>query len=167
MRQRHLYICGALLLTALLAIPVFYTLGQAGGPTIHPNGGDEKGGISFLENQWTTAREKAAAEHKYIFVDAYATWCGPCKLLKKTTFKDKGVAAFFNEHFINFSQNVEKGQGPELASNWKITGLPTLIIFDVSGHPVLQAIGYLAPDDLLSFGRQALEKGAEPLKSGE
>jgi len=167
MRQKHPYICGALLLTALLAIPVFYALGQAGGPTFHPKGDNEKDGISFLENQWPAAREKAAAEHKYIFVDAYATWCGPCKLLKQTTFKDKGVVAFFNEHFINVSQDVEKGQGPELASGWKITGLPTLIIFDAAGQPVLESIGFLRPEDLLAFARQALEKGVKPLKSGE
>ncbi len=162
MRKKHFYIWGMLLLSTLLAIPVFYALGQPGSPTIHPKGDNETDGILFLENQWTAAREKAAAEHKYIFVDAYAAWCGPCKLLKKTTFKDKGVAAFFNEHFINVSLDVEKGQGPDFASTWKVTGLPTLIIFNASGQPVLETKGYLRPEDLLAFGRQALEKGAKP-----
>ncbi|HEX9513047.1 MAG TPA: thioredoxin fold domain-containing protein, partial [Puia sp.] len=68
----------------------------------------------------------------------------------------KDVAAFFNENFINVSLDVEKGRGPELASKWKIHSLPTLIVFDAAGQPVLQSIGYVKPEDLLAFGKQAL-----------
>ena len=50
--------------------------------------------ILFIENAWDSAMKRAAAEQKYIFVDAYATWCGPCKLLKTTTFRDKEAANF-------------------------------------------------------------------------
>ncbi len=167
MGKKYLYMYGALLSIALLAVQFFTALGQAGSLDIHTKRAVEKDGINFLENQWTAARQKAVSEHKFIFVDAYARWCGPCKLLKRTTFKDKGVAAFFNAHFINVSLDVEKGQGPELAFSWKITGLPTLIIFDAAGQPVLESMGYLPPEDLLAFARQALGKGAKPLKPGE
>jgi len=44
-------------------------------------------GIVFIENSWLDALHQAQVKNKYIFVDAYATWCGPCNLLKNTTFK--------------------------------------------------------------------------------
>ncbi|MBS1663965.1 MAG: thioredoxin family protein [Bacteroidetes bacterium] len=118
-------------------------------------------GITFIEGQWNAAKQKAIAENKYIFVDAYTTWCGPCKQLKRTTFKDPDVADFFNDHFINVSLNVEKGEGTEFASRYNIQAVPTLIIFTPSGRPVLASSGYLDPANLLSFGHQALEKGAK------
>lgn len=159
--KKLLLVYTLLLSGALLTVFLFHTLAQAGGPDIHRNEGNENAGINFLENQWDTAMQKAAAEHKYIFLDAYATWCGPCKLLKRTSFKDKDVAAFFNEHFINVSMDVEKGKGPELASKWRILGIPTLIVFDATGQPVLQSTGYLKAEDLLAFGKQALQKNSK------
>ena len=32
---------------------------------------------------WKEVKAKAEAEHKYIFMDCYATWCGPCKWMNK------------------------------------------------------------------------------------
>src|ERR1700754_4343651 len=82
--------------------------------------------INFIENSWKEALKQAAAQNKYIFVDAYATWCGPCKLLKATTFKNNRVAEFYNSNFINVAMDMEKGQGPELAAQWGLQGYPTL-----------------------------------------
>ena len=37
-------------------------------------------GINFLHAaNWQDVLAKAKAENKYIFMDAYTTWCGPCK----------------------------------------------------------------------------------------
>lgn len=119
--------------------------------------GDDKQ-INFIENSWSTALKKAKAENKYIFVDAYASWCGPCKLLKATTFKNNQAAAFFNKNFINVSIDMEKGEGPGLASEWGIRAYPTLIIFDPQGKPVLGTVGFINAKDLIKFGQQALQK---------
>lgn len=114
--------------------------------------------IIFIENSWDEALKQAALKHKYIFVDAYATWCGPCKLLKATTFTDQKAAAFYNANFINVAIDMEKGRGPELARQWGLTAYPTLIIFDQTGKPVLGSVGYIKADDLLKFGKQAINK---------
>jgi thioredoxin 1 len=114
--------------------------------------------IHFIENAWSDALKQAAEQHKYIFVDAYATWCGPCKMLKATTFKDKKVADFYNQNFVNISIDMEKGVGPELASQWRIDAYPTLIIFNAKGKPVLGTVGYIPATELLKFGKDALAK---------
>ena len=107
---------------------------------------------------WEATLQKAAAAHKYIFVDAYASWCVPCKLLKATTFRNREVARFFNQHFVNLSLDMEKGEGETLSARWEVQSYPTLIIFDATGKPVLETIGFLKPAELLRFARQALGK---------
>lgn len=114
--------------------------------------------IIFLENDWNAAVKKASAQKKWIFVDCYATWCGPCKMLKLQTFNNKKVADFFNEKFINISIDMEKGQGPQLAELWKIQAYPTLIIFDENAKPVLGTMGFMKADDLMRFAQEALAK---------
>ena len=114
--------------------------------------------IQFEEGaSWDAALRKAGAAHKYVFVDAYASWCAPCKLLKATTFKNQEAARFFNEHFINLSIDMEKGEGEQLAAKWEVQSYPTLIIFDATGKPVLETIGFIKPKELIKFARQALE----------
>ena len=34
--------------------------------------------INFEHGTWKEIKEKAGAENKLIFVDAYTSWCGPC-----------------------------------------------------------------------------------------
>ncbi len=115
-------------------------------------------GIVFIENSWLDALHQAQVKNKYIFVDAYATWCGPCNLLKNTTFKNSKVAAFFNDNFINVAIDMEKGDGPDLARQWGIQAYPTLIVFDANGKPVTGTVGYMGANDLLKFGKMALSK---------
>lgn len=121
----------------------------------------KKNEIVFTNTSWGDAVKIAAKNHKYIFVDAYASWCGPCKLLKSTTFQDKEAANFFNENFINLSIDMEKGEGADLAALWQVQTYPTMIIFDSSGKPVLGTVGFLEPNDLIKFGKQALDKKTE------
>jgi thioredoxin 1 len=114
--------------------------------------------IVFIENSFDEALKQAALKHKYIFVDAYTSWCGPCKMLKVTTFNNSKAAEFYNNNFVNVSIDMEKGQGPLLAARWGLKAVPTLIIFDSQGKPVLGTEGFMKADDLIRFGKQALSK---------
>lgn len=114
--------------------------------------------INFIEDAFDEALRQGAKQNKYIFVDAYATWCGPCKMLKARTFTDSQAAAFFNSNFVNVSVDMEKGQGPQLARKWGLRVYPTLIIFDPKGNAVLGAEGFISANDLIRFGKQALAK---------
>lgn len=112
--------------------------------------------IIFTEGSWSKALKMAEAEGKYIFVDAYATWCGPCKKMKATSFKDKKVAAFFNKNFINLAIDMEKGEGPALADQWGVEVFPTLYIFDAKGNLVLATEGFMNANQLINFAKKAV-----------
>jgi uncharacterized protein YyaL (SSP411 family) len=51
---------------------------------------------------------------KPIFVDCYTSWCAPCKKMEQTVFVNDTVYKFYNEHFINFKVDMEKGEGVEM-----------------------------------------------------
>ncbi len=110
--------------------------------------------IKFSQLAYKQVLAKAKVGHKKIFVDAFATWCAPCKELRKTTFRDAKAAAYFNKNFINFSIDVEKGDGPELAKTWQVEGLPTLLIVDVNGKVLANHTGYVDGNGLLQFAQE-------------
>ncbi|MEP6467103.1 MAG: thioredoxin family protein [Parafilimonas sp.] len=119
----------------------------------------KKTGIDFIEDDWAQALKAAKDQNKLVFVDIYATWCGPCKMLKQYTFSDSLVSDFFNKNFINVSIDGEKGVGPMLAQQYSIQGYPSLIVADSTGKPVLVTAGYMPATVLMQFGNEALKKG--------
>src|SRR5690606_19217831 len=60
--------------------------------------------------KWVTfneALELQKKKPKKIFLDAYTTWCGPCKALDKNTFTNPDVIKFINKHFYAVKFNAE------------------------------------------------------------
>lgn len=115
-------------------------------------------GISFYEGKWADILSRAEKENKLIFLDIYATWCGPCKMLKRKTFPDGALGNYFNSNFINVTFDGESGEGIELAERYKIKGYPTLLILDAKGNLVSGTAGYMPPATLLKFGQEAVNK---------
>lgn len=117
-----------------------------------------KNEINFSTQNYQQVLFMAKENHKKIFVDAYATWCGPCKQLQRTTFRDAKAATYFNKNFVNISIDVEKGEGIALAKTWAIEGLPTLLILDENGKIIASHIGYVDGKGLVGFAKEALGK---------
>lgn len=116
-------------------------------------------GIKFFSGTWQEALTEAKDNDKLIFLDAYASWCGPCKLMSAKTFTDKSVGEFFNEKFVNYKMDMEKHtDGERLSSKFKLTAYPTLYFVDGSENVVHQSLGYMEPKQLISQGSIALEK---------
>ncbi|MEO7307285.1 MAG: thioredoxin family protein [Ferruginibacter sp.] len=116
----------------------------------------EETGIKFMEENWTKALQEAKKQNKLVFIDAYTSWCGPCKMLKRNTFPDKAAGEFFNKNFINVALDMEKGDGLIVAEKYQVRAYPTLIITDATGKIVTYSEGYIGPDQLIEFGKHGL-----------
>lgn len=112
-------------------------------------------GIDFSVTNFTQALAKAQAEDKLIFVDAYTTWCGPCKWMAKNVFTDADVGKYYNDEFVNVKIDMEKGDGPDLAKKWEIMGYPTLIYIDANGEVMHRSMGSRPAEDFVDLGRAA------------
>ena len=116
-------------------------------------------GIQFTNASWAEILKKAKAENKVIFLDAYASWCGPCKLLQKNVFTRQDIGELYNKQFINVKMDMEKGEGPALAQRYPLEAYPTLFFIDGNGRVLRKVIGYQTPAVLLSIGKSVLEPG--------
>ena len=65
---------------------------------------------------WITFPEMEAAmkeEPRPVFIDFYTYWCGWCKKMDKSTFKDKSVAKVMNKYFYAVKFNAEQKESIE------------------------------------------------------
>lgn len=112
--------------------------------------------LAFIHENFGEAMEKARAENKLVFIDAYTTWCGPCKQMDKNTFTDEDVAAFFNEKFINLKLDMERGDGLTIQQRYKVSAFPTFLFLNADGEVVHKALGFQDADQFLAIGKVAL-----------
>ena len=110
-------------------------------------------GIKFFSGTWAEALAAATKENKVIFLDAYAAWCGPCKLMTANTFTDEKVGTYFNKNFINYKMDMEKhADGPRLSGKYALTAYPTLYFINGQENVVHKTLGYHEPAQLISVG---------------
>ncbi len=114
-------------------------------------------GIKFFQGTWEEALTESKNQNKPIFLDAYASWCGPCKMMAKNTFTKEKAGEYFNANFINVKMDMEKGEGPALSHKLGITAYPTLFFIDDKGKVFAKSIGYHTASALVDIGIQALE----------
>lgn len=142
-----------LLITGAALVVIFLTSGY----TNLNFSKDSEDGIQFYRGSWDEALEITSKENKVIFVDVYATWCGPCKLMKAHTFSDKGVGSFYNLNFINVTVDGEKGEGPDFVKKYGVKAYPSLFFIDSNGELVKGARGYQNPKQFISLGKKVLK----------
>lgn len=123
-------------------------------------------GISFIHS-FKDALAKAKKENKIIFLDAYTTWCGPCKKLNREVFNKKEVGDFYNENFINLKMDMEKGEGITMADDYLIYLYPTLLFIDKNGKEVHRAAGYRNIAQFMDLGTAALDPSRQSASMAE
>jgi thioredoxin-related protein len=114
-----------LLLALMLSLPAFA----------------EGDGVKFFEGTFRQALAKAKKEKKMVMLDAYTSWCGPCKVLKNKVFPNKELGDYINAHFVSIGVDMEAGEGPALANMYPVKGYPTILFLDASGKIKKEILG--------------------------
>ncbi|MDP2423566.1 MAG: thioredoxin family protein [Bacteroidales bacterium] len=144
-------------LISIIAIVLFLFSGTSDSSANDPKTVEDPG-INFFEGTWDEALQKAKKEKKLIFLDVYATWCGPCKRLAAITFPDPEVGLYYNNHFINVRLDGEKGEGRLLAQRYGVRSYPSLLFIDHTGQIVLYTAGFRDPQRFIELGQSVTEK---------
>ena len=80
-------------------------------------------------------------DYKYVVVDFYAEWCGPCQLIKPIFEK------LSNEKTDYVFASVNLDENPALADQYRITSIPCLIMFK-NGDVEKRKMGYSSEYDI-------------------
>jgi thiol-disulfide isomerase/thioredoxin len=126
-------------------------------------------GIRFEHHlSWSAIAAKAKAEKKYIFVDCYTTWCGPCKYMTKNIFPLQEVGDFFNQAFINVKYQMDSTAKDDeevkrkhadaafINKEYSIMFYPTYLFFNPDGELVRRDGGSSEAAEFIALGKNAL-----------
>ncbi len=96
--------------------------------------------MRIIENE--AEFDSVLKENKSVFVDFYADWCGPCKMVSPVVEKLAGENTDITFVKVNVDDN------PEVASRFGIMSIPTLIAFK-DGEVAKTGVGYM-PEGVLA-----------------
>jgi len=99
---------------------------------------------------------KSVREHKPVFIDFYATWCGPCKLMDERVYTSKPTIEYLNESFVNYKVDTDSDLGKQLSGQYSVTALPTLLFVDGNGNILIRKEGAAFHSELVELGDKAL-----------
>ncbi|WP_336690695.1 MULTISPECIES: thioredoxin family protein [unclassified Chryseobacterium] len=109
--------------------------------------------IKFEELPFKDLIAKAKKEKKIVFLDAYASWCGPCKMMERNVFTQKSVGDYFNANFVNARFDMEKGEGRDIAVKYGVRSYPTYLFLNGDGELVSQNFGYMEGSMFLTMAQ--------------
>ncbi|WP_390883231.1 thioredoxin [Kovacikia minuta] len=96
-----------------------------------------------VKKQFSSFQELVSGSDTPVLVDFYATWCGPCQMMA-------GILEQVNaqmKHQLKVIK-IDTEKYPNLASEYQIYALPTLVLFK-QGQPVERIEGVLPADQLI------------------
>lgn len=129
----------------------------------------QKSGINFTNaTSWEQLQEQARAEHKYIFIDVYATWCVPCKMMDNQVYSSDSVGVFMDSSFISLKLQMDKTKkDSEFTKQWygfadsimsvhRIPSYPTFLFLSPDGNLVYRSSGLKSKDEFIKDAQTAL-----------
>lgn len=111
--------------------------------------------IAFEHGTFDEIKAKALKENKLIFIDAFTTWCGPCKQMAKSVFTNDEVADYYNKNFVNAKIDMEKGEGIEIAKKYQVQCYPNLLFVDGNGNLMHRIAGSMTAKDFIALAEDA------------
>lgn len=118
-------------------------------------------GIKTLksEAEWQSAKDEARNAGKNIFLDIYASWCGPCKMMEANVYTNPSVAGYFNKNFVNLKVDGETEFGLVLASKYKLSAYPSMYFINPEETVIYELVGYRDTSAFLDAGKKVREFG--------
>ncbi len=114
--------------------------------------------LNFMRSEYLSdVLDRAKKEKKLVFIDLYADWCAPCKVMDEELYMDEDFAATMNEHFISYKVDVEKGNGSNLNRIFSVNVLPTLLFLDADGNVLQREDGALSHSAFLNMAANAIQ----------
>jgi thioredoxin 1 len=113
----------------------------------------------FADLAFDDAIARATADKKLLLVDFTAAWCGPCRIMDSTTWRDPKVASALAAGSIAIQVDVDAER--EIAARLRVQAMPTIVALR-DGVEVDRILGLHAAEKLLAWV-DALARGETAL----
>lgn len=90
--------------------------------------------VKFEDKSPDALRELAVKQGKLVFIDLYASWCPPCRMMERQVFSRKDVGEFMNQRFVAAKFDTDKPTGKELMKRYGKGSIPLYLVFDTRGE---------------------------------
>jgi thioredoxin-related protein len=126
--------------------------------------------IKFVQGQsWKQILKTAKVENKNIFIDAYATWCGPCKAMDRNVYTRPKIAQFANSNFISVKIQMDQTKNDNrFVKSWYsdaenlqkiffVEAFPTFVFLSPDGKIIDRYEGYHTESQFLSVLKNVMD----------
>jgi thioredoxin-related protein len=146
------------------ALPIFLLLVLTSAVTAQETGVHFEHGLT-----WAQVQAKAKTENKYIFMDCFTTWCGPCKHMRTVVFPQPEMGKYFNDKFVNIEVQLDTTpKDDEYVKSWyadahaimtkyAIKAFPTYLIFAPDGRVLHRIVGGGTAKEFIKQVQEAFE----------
>ncbi len=114
--------------------------------------------VKFETKSTDAVREMAVKEGKLVFIDLYASWCPPCKMMERHVFSRKDVGEFMAERFVAAKYDTDRQTGRELMSRYGEGAIPLYLVFDTEGELLGRIQGACSAEEFMAGIRKILKR---------
>jgi thiol-disulfide isomerase/thioredoxin len=118
--------------------------------------------VEFQSLSFSEAVELAQNENKLVFVDVYAEWCGPCKMLDKNVFPNETLGKKMNASFVSIKVDGDLEENWGVRESFGVTAYPTMLMIDPSSGKNRKIEGYIDAESLLLEVGYAVDPATSP-----
>lgn len=114
--------------------------------------------VKFETGSTDAVREAAIKQGKLVFIDLYASWCPPCKMMERHVFSRKDVGDFMGQRFVAAKYDTDQATGKELMKKYGSGAIPLYLIFDTKGELLGRIQGAMSAEEFMDNVRKVLKR---------
>jgi len=142
-----------------LALLVLACGGQDNAPVADTAAVQTTDSSEWIQDDFDAAMSVAAETGKPVFIDMYADWCGPCRMLADDYFTRDDYKQVLSQCIL-LKINIDNY--PEIADEFGVQSIPTLILSDADGNEIDRITGVMgSPEEFLPILSELISRGIQ------
>ena len=114
--------------------------------------------VKFETKSTDAVREMAVRQGKLVFIDLYADWCPPCRMMEREVFSR------MDQRFVAAKYSTDKPTGRELMKKYGSGSIPLYLVFDTGGELLGRITGAADAETFMDNLRTIVARQKPPKK---